>query len=208
MPKPPVELLAGTANASIILLHGLGADGFDLAPVAQALDLPDVRFILPHAEPRPVTINGGYVMPAWYDIYQPDLSRGQDDAGFAQAREIVANLIRHEVARGISSTRIILAGFSQGGAVALYSGLTLGLPLAGIAALSAYLPQLPTAVDPTLPIWAAHGTRDEIIPLSMSQASYARLAESQLEMHLYPMAHEISMNEIADLRVWLQTQIG
>lgn len=208
MAKPPLELLTGTANASIIMLHGLGADGFDLAPVAQALNLPGVRFILPHAEPRPVTINGGYVMPAWYDIYQPDLNRDQDDAGFAQAREIVADLIRRETARGISSERIILAGFSQGGAVALYSGLTLGLPLAGIAALSAYLPRLPSAVDESLPVWAAHGTRDDIIPLSMSQSSYARLAESQLEMHIYPMAHEISMNEIADLRAWLQTQIG
>lgn len=208
MAKPPVELLTGMASASIILLHGLGADGFDLAPVAEALNLPNVRFILPHAESRAVTINGGYVMPAWYDIRQPDISQQQDEAGFMQSRTLVADLIQQEIARGISSERIVLAGFSQGGAVALYSGLTLGLPLAGIVALSTYLPQLPAAIPAIPKIWAAHGMHDEIIPLSLSQSSYARLTESQLEMHIYPMAHEISTKEIADLRAWLVTQLG
>lgn len=208
MPKPAIELLSGTADASIILLHGLGADGFDLAPVAQALNLPNVRFILPHAQSRPVTINGGYVMPAWYDIAHTDLSREQDEAGLANARDIVAKLIQLEVARRISSERIILAGFSQGGAVALYSGLSLELPLAGIAALSAYLPQLPTTITGLPPIWAAHGSHDDVVPLALSQASYTRLPQAQLEMHIYPMAHEISMNEIADLRVWLTARLA
>ena len=208
MSKLPVELLTGTANASIILLHGLGADGYDLAPIAKALNLPDVRFILPHAASRPVTVNGGYVMPAWYDIRQPDISQEQDEAGFLASRAVVADLIQHEIARGIGSERIVLAGFSQGGAVALYSGLTLGLPLAGIAALSTYLPQLPAATPEIPKIWAAHGIHDDIIPLNLSQASYARLPKTQLEMYTYPMAHEISLNEIADLRAWLVVQLA
>lgn len=207
-PQSPIELLAGTANASIILLHGLGADGFDLVPIAKALNLPNVRFILPHAQHRPVTINGGYIMPAWYDISHAELSREQDEAGFVQSKSIIEDLIHQEIARGISNNRIILAGFSQGGAVALYSGLTSAWPLAGIAALSTYLPLLPSSSNESIRIWAAHGTQDEVIPLRLSQASYSRLSELQLEMHIYPMAHEISQQEILELRKWLVTQIG
>lgn len=208
VPHPPIELLAGSANASIILLHGLGANGFDLVPIAQALNLPNVRFILPHAPHRPVTINGGNIMPAWYDISHADLSLEQDEAGFAHSKSIIDDLIRDEIARGISSNKIILAGFSQGGAVALYSGLTLACPIAGIAALSTYLPLLPSASNRSIPVWAAHGTQDAVIPLQLSQTSYSRLNELQLEMHIYPMAHEISRQEIADLRTWLISQFG
>lgn len=208
MHKSPVEVVTGKPDASIILLHGLGADGRDLEPVAHALTLPNVRFILPHAAARPVTLNGGYIMPAWYDIYEADLARKQDEAGFVQARNIVADLIDREVARGIDVERIILAGFSQGGAVALYSGLSLGLPLAGIVALSTYLPQLPDAINNPPPIWAAHGMHDGVIPLNRSQDSFDRLEKTQLEMHIYPMAHEISLQEIADLRVWLKNLLG
>lgn len=208
MHKAPVEVVTGNPDASIILLHGLGADGHDLEPVAHALKLHNVRFILPHAEARPVTLNGGYIMPAWYDIYEPDLARKQDEAGFVQAKTIIADLIDREVARGINIERIVLAGFSQGGAVALYSGLSLALPIAGIVALSTYLPQLPNAIDNPPRIWAAHGTNDGVIPLSRSQASYDRLDKTPLEMHIYPMAHEISLQEIADLRGWLNNLLG
>ncbi|MDR3390149.1 MAG: alpha/beta fold hydrolase [Sulfuriferula sp.] len=208
MSQPPIELLAGTAEASIILLHGLGANGFDLAPVAQALNLPGIRFILPHAEARPVTINGGYVMPAWYDISHSDISQDQDEIGFANADAVVTDLIQREIARGIDSKKIVLAGFSQGGAVALHCGLTSNLPLAGIVALSAYLPHFSGGINPTPRIWAAHGDHDDVIPLSLSRNSYTRLPQTQLEMHTYPMAHEISMDEIADLRAWLMALLN
>ena len=206
MHKPPIELLNGTAHSSIIFLHGLGADGTDLLPVAQTLNLSGVRFILPHATSRAVTINGGYVMPAWYDIRQAEITVDQDDAGFTQARTVVADLIQHEITRGIAANHIVLAGFSQGGAVALYSGLTLGITLAGIAGLSTYLPQL-TLTDNTPPIWIAHGTHDEVIPLATSRASFSCLATDKTSMHLYPMGHEISLDEIVDLRAWLLTRL-
>ena len=206
MHKPAIELLNGTAHSSIIFLHGLGADGTDLLPVAQTLNLSGVRFILPHATSRAVTINGGYVMPAWYDIRQADITLDQDDAGFTQARTVVADLIQHEITRGIPGTHIILAGFSQGGAVALYSGLTLGITLAGIVGLSTYLPRLTPAVS-IPPIWIAHGVHDEVIPLATSQASFNRLATDKANTHLYPMGHEISLDEIADLRAWLLTRL-
>ena len=206
MIKAPIELLSGTAQSSIIFLHGLGADGTDLLPVAQALQLTGVRFILPHAPSRAVTINHGYVMPAWYDIRSAEITVDQDDAGFTQARTVVADLIQHEITRGIPANRIVLAGFSQGGAVALYSGLTLGITLAGIAGLSTYLPRLtPTTNIP--PLWIAHGVHDEVIPLMTSQSSFNRLPTALAHSHLYPIGHEISLDEIADLRTWLLTRL-
>ena len=206
MLKAPVELLNGTAHSSIIFLHGLGADGTDLLPVAQALQLTGVRFILPNAPNRAVTINNGYVMPAWYDITTSNITLNQDNTGFNQSRAVVAGLIELEISRGIATNRIVLAGFSQGGAVALYSGLTLNIELAGIVGLSAYLPQLIVA-QTMPPIWIGHGRDDEVIPVATSQASFASLPTALAQIHLYPIGHAISTAEIADLRAWLLTRL-
>jgi phospholipase/carboxylesterase len=203
MAKQPLIILNGAAKASVILLHGLGADGHDLAPVVDMLAIPDVRFVLPHAGTRPVTINGGYVMPAWYDIRSADITQQQDDAGFEQSRLIIDGLIADEVRLGIPQERIVLAGFSQGGAIALYSGLSSELPLAGIAALSSYLPTLPALKQNPPPIWMAHGEYDDIIPLAVAEASWSAATSRTPERHIYPMGHEISMDEITDLRAWL-----
>ena len=208
MAKPPLIVLNGTANASVILLHGLGADGYDLAPVVDALAIPNVRFILPHAATRAVTLNGGYIMPAWYDIRSTDLTQQQDDTGFESSKLIIDDLIATEIQQGIPSTRIILAGFSQGGALALYSGLSITPSLAGIAALSSYLPKLPGIHTNPPPIWMAHGKYDDIIPLSKCEASWSATAHYAPERHIYPMAHEISMAEIADLRTWLLARLA
>lgn len=206
MSRSPIEILAGTAKSSIILLHGLGADGDDLAPLAHALKLCDVRFILPHAPHRHVTINNGYRMPAWYDIRQADICSDQDEDGFKESRATVAGLIERETARGIAASRIVLAGFSQGGAVALYSGLTLGIPLAGIAGLSAYLPLLTKTVE-IPPVWIAHGTDDDVIPLAANQRSFSGFPANDLTTHIYRMRHEICPAEIADLRAWLSLRL-
>ncbi len=206
MIRPPIEILSGTAKSSLILLHGLGANGADLAPLAQALKLNDVRFILPHAPTRPVTVNNGYRMPAWYDIRQADICADQDERGFTESRQVIADLIEQEKARGIAPERIVLAGFSQGGAVALYSGLTLGLPLAGIAGLSTYLPLL-TKTAEIPPLWIAHGIDDEVIPLATHQRSFAGFPDLLLTTRLYPMRHEICAEEIAELRSWLSLRL-
>ncbi len=208
MPKAPLIVQDGTACASVILLHGLGADGYDLAPVVDMLALPNVRFILPHAASQPVTINGGYVMPAWYDISSADITQQQDNAGFERSRHIVEDLINAEIKRGIAPERIVLAGFSQGGAVALYSGLSSAHPLAGIAALSSYLPKPATRIQHPPAIWIAHGKHDDIIPLPICEASWLAAPSLTPERHIYPMAHEISMAEIADLRTWLRARLA
>jgi phospholipase/carboxylesterase len=203
MAKQPLVIANGSTNATVILLHGLGADGHDLAPVVDMLAMPNVRFILPHADSRAVTINGGYVMPAWYDIVAADITQRQDDTGFEQSRMIIDNIISEEIKQGIPAEHIVLAGFSQGGAIALYTGLLSPHPLAGIAALSSYLPKLPTASQTPPPIWMAHGKYDEIIPLSVAEASWAATPHYMPERHTYAMGHEITMAEIADLRAWL-----
>lgn len=208
MPKPPLIVQNGTANASVILLHGLGADGYDLAPVVDMLALLNVRFILPHAASLPVTINGGYIMPAWYDIRSADITQQQDDAGLARSKLIVDGLIDEEINLGIAPERIILAGFSQGGAVALYSGLSSSHALAGIAALSSYLPKLSTTKQSPPAIWVAHGKYDDIIPLPTYEASWFAAPSLTPERHIYPMAHEINMTEIADLRTWLLARLA
>lgn len=207
MSRPPIEILTGTAKSSIILLHGLGANGDDMAPLAHALQLSDVRFVLPHAPIRPVSVNNGYRMPAWYDIRQADICADQDEAGFKESRTTVAGLIEHETTRGIAPQRIVLAGFSQGGAVALYTGLTLGIPLAGIAGLSTYLPALVKTAE-TPPVWLAHGTDDDVIPLVANQRSFGAFPASDLTTHLYPMRHEICQEEITDLRNWLLLRLA
>ena len=205
---PPLESGNHThANVSIILLHGLGADGHDLLPLAQNLAHPDWRFILPDAPVQHISLYGGQAMPAWYDIRHPNLLFEQDEAGFVRARQRVTDWISREVARGVTPQRIVLAGFSQGGAVAIYSGLTLNLPLAGIAGLSTYVPELLPA-NTLPPVWLAHGSEDNIIPLDSFQRSLSRLPQPAVSCQTYPMTHSICTQEIDDLRTWLTSLLA
>ena len=203
---------APNPTASIIILHGLGADGNDFVPVAQELDLTSigaVRFVFPNSPTRPVTINGGYVMPAWYDILGP--GRPEDAAGLRESRSLVDALIAHEVARGIPASRIVLAGFSQGCAMTLMTGLRHGERLAGLLGMSGYLPLAEltgaerSAANAEVPIFLAHGSADGMIP--MERATWSRDALSALgypvEWHAYPMAHSVCPQEIADMNRWL-----
>ncbi len=202
------------ATAAVILLHGLGADGNDLAALAGELTpfrQDRVRFVFPHAPFRPVTVNGGYVMRAWYDIRSPDLSRAQDEGGILASVESLHGLIHDQIASGIPSRRIIIGGFSQGGAIALYGGLCLALRLGGILALSTYVPLAhrlqgdAAAADPATPVMMAHGTEDPIVPVA-----YGRLSRRQVESlgytvrwHEYAMGHTICEEEIRDIAAWL-----
>ncbi|MFH1494072.1 MAG: dienelactone hydrolase family protein [Pseudomonadota bacterium] len=210
-----LEITTGTKPASaVIWLHGLGADGHDFAPIVPELGLPAgmaVRFIFPHAPLLPVTINNGYVMPAWYDVRSLDLRQTEDETGIRASQQQVEALIRLEEARGIPASRIVLAGFSQGGAIALHTGLRHEAPLAGVLALSTYLPlpdTLDTEASPTnahLPIFMAHGTADSVIPVAQGIASRNRLQDHRyrVEWREYPMAHSVCPGEITDIGQWL-----
>lgn len=200
--------------ATIILMHGLGADGRDFVPIAEQLDLSrigPVRFLFPSAPHLPVTINGGYSMPAWYDILGADLVSRQDEAGLRQSLASIEALIAHEKSRGIPAGRIVLAGFSQGCAMALMIGLRHGERLAGIAGLSGYLPLADkTAAERSLvnrdvPIFLAHGTHDDVVALPRATATRDALTALgyPVEWHDYPMAHSVCPQEIADLQNWL-----
>ena len=205
---------ADTATAAIIWLHGLGADGHDFAPLVPELGIVDalgVRVVLPHAPSLPVTINGGMVMPAWYDIRGYDFGQQQDAAGIqASARRLEA-LIGREKARGIPAERIILAGFSQGGAIVLHTGLRHADRLGGILALSTYLPLADTLADERsaansdIPIMQAHGMQDTVVPQALALASRDHLQALgyQVEWHSYPMPHAVCPDEVADIRAWL-----
>ena len=202
------------ATASIIWLHGLGADGHDFESVVPALSLPPylgLRFIFPHAPHRPVTINNGYVMRAWYDIFDVSFSSREDADGIRESGRALERLIEREAGRGIAVKRIILAGFSQGGAVALYTGLRYPQPLAGIMALSTYLPllgeqELKTySVNRDTPVIMTHGIEDTVIPCSFALQS-KRLMENagfHIEWHSYPMGHSLCPEEIGDISSWL-----
>jgi phospholipase/carboxylesterase len=201
-------------RASIILLHGLGADGNDFVPFADELDLAavgPVRFVFPHAPTRPVTINGGYVMRAWYDILGNDLVKREDEAGLRESIELVEGLIARERERGVPARRIVLAGFSQGCAMTLLTGLRHRERLAGLLGMSGYLPlAAATAAERSeanhdLPIFLAHGRGDGIIPLSRATASRDALVAlgHPVEWHEYPMAHSVCAEEVADLNAWL-----
>ena len=200
--------------ATVIVLHGLGADGNDFVPVAQALDLSavgGVRFVFPHAPTRPVTINGGYVMRAWYDILGTPGARIEDEAGLRQSQALVEGLIARERERGMPSKRIVLMGFSQGCAMTLLTGLRHAEPLAGLVGLSGYLPlAAQTAAErhpanAQTPIFLAHGRHDPMIALDRATASRDALQAlgHDVAWHEYPMAHEVCMEEIADLNAWL-----
>lgn len=204
-----IELATGDKPvASVIWLHGLGADGSDFVPVVSELGLPDdlpVRFIFPHAPAIPITCNNGYVMRGWYDIIHFDqISREADSHGVVRSVEAVRALIRHENARGIPASRIILAGFSQGGAIAYTAGLTHPEKLAGIVALSTYIPA-PELIESDLaqanratPVFAAHGSMDPIVPVTLGKAASEKLAAEgyPVSWHTYPMQHSVCMPEI------------
>lgn len=206
-------------TASVIWLHGLGADGHDFLPIVPQLNLPQdlaLRFIFPHAPKQAVTINGGYVMRAWYDIAHPDLTERQDDAGVRASQKLVLDLIEDEVNKGIKPQRIVLAGFSQGGAIALHTALRYPQRLAGIMALSTYLPLADSfsheahSSNHSLPIMMAHGTQDPIVPISAAERSKQFLLREnyQVEWFTYPMAHSVCIEEISDIGDWLVRTIG
>lgn len=199
---------AHQASASMVLLHGLGADGRDLLPVAQALNLPEVRFILPDAPIQPVSLNNGYPMRSWFDLYGGTAPRRQDDAGLLSARAMVQGLVEQEINRGIAPNRILLGGFSQGGALALFSGLTLNYPFAGVVGLSTWLPDVAHKPDHLPAVWLAHGLYDSILPLAASQASYAHWPELTSNLHTWPMDHEICAEEIEMLGTWIASRLA
>jgi phospholipase/carboxylesterase len=217
---PRIELeSAPHPTAAVIWLHGLGADGRDFAAIVPELNLgacPPIRFVFPHAPSLPVTLNGGYVMPAWYDIYGPDLLQRQDAAGIAQSAHAIAALIEHEIARGVPAERIVLAGFSQGCAMALHTGLRFPQRLAGIMALSGYLPLADTlATERTpanqhTPIFMAHGSQDPVVIPARGEASRDLLTQLgyPVQWHSYPMPHSVHPREIADISVFLTTVLG
>ncbi len=215
---PELEILEGATGehpvASIIVLHGLGADGSDFVPVCEALDLSAVgavRFVFPHAPVRPVTINGGYRMRAWYDILGTDLQRREDESGLRASQQAIAALIDRERAHGIAANRIVLAGFSQGCAMTLLAGLRYPERLAGLAGMSGYLPLADaTAAERSeanrdVPVFLAHGTEDEIVAPVRGRASRDALLAlgHAVEWREYPMGHSVCPEEIADLNRWL-----
>lgn len=206
-----IELQTGLDPTwSVIWLHGLGADGHDFEPVARQLGFqaaPSVRFIFPHAPVRPITINGGMRMRGWYDIKGMAFDREEDRQGLEHSAAIVWDLIAQENQRGVATDHIVLAGFSQGGAVALFTGLRLDQPAAAIIALSTYLPVASSAKDEyssanqDTPIFMAHGTEDPVIPLVLAQHSRGLLGQMhyEVEWHTYNMPHAVSSEEIQDI---------
>jgi phospholipase/carboxylesterase len=222
----PAELLPCTEietaprpDASVIWLHGLGADGNDFVPIVPELRLPPalaVRFVFPHAPVRPVTINNGMRMRAWYDIAVADLSNRADLAGVRQSAAALAALVDRECERGAASERIVLAGFSQGGAIALYAGLRCGRRLAGIMALSTYLigaealAAEASAGNRGLPIFMAHGTADPIVRFDWGEASRRALEAHgyALEWHSYRMEHSVCLEEVRAIGEWLGRVLG
>lgn len=201
--------------ASVIWLHGLGADGNDFVPIVREFALPAslrVRFLFPHAPVRAVTLNNGFRMRAWYDIASSDLNNRADLAGVKQSRSQVEALIAREAGRGISPARIVLGGFSQGGAIALYTGLRHAERLAGIAALSSYLISGDTlateaaAANRDVPIFMAHGTADPMVRFAWGEASWRALVNAgyRVEWHTYGMEHSVCMEEVEAVSAWLQ----
>ena len=196
------------ANAAVIWMHGLGADGHDFEPVVPQLDLAPglaVRFVFPHAPSIPVTLNNGFVMPAWYDILSLELGRRVDDVQLRASSAAVGRLIAREKGRGIATARIIVAGFSQGGAVGFELALTYPERLAGLIALSTYFATAqsiaPHAANACLPIMIGHGSRDGMVAENFGQQSAARLRELgyTVQYHSYPIEHSVSMDEIKDI---------
>lgn len=200
---------------AVIWMHGLGADGHDFVPIVPELGLgtsPAIRFVFPHAPVQPVTINGGMAMRAWYDIYQPDLVRREDETGLRASENAIRALIEKENARGIPTRNIVLAGFSQGCAMTLQTGLRLPETLAGMVCLSGYLPLRTQtgaerhAANQNTPIFMAHGTHDPVVALPRAQESLAWLQEHgyNVAWHTYPMPHSVSLEEIQAIGAFLK----
>ena len=208
-----IEITTGEGpTLSVLFLHGLGADGHDFEPIVPELRLRlPVRFVFPHAPLRRVTINGGMSMRAWYDILGFDRHAREDAAGIRASAAAVTELIDREVGRGIPAERIVLAGFSQGGAVALHTALREPRPLAGVMALSTYLPLAPllaaerSAANAGIPIFMAHGTSDQVLPLSLAEASRRALDALgyAVDWHSYSMQHSVCSEEIGAIAAWL-----
>ncbi|MEQ1685317.1 MAG: alpha/beta hydrolase [Burkholderiaceae bacterium] len=215
-----IEIETGpNPTASIIILHGLGADGNDFVPVAEEFDLASVgpvRFVFPHGPTRPVTINGGYVMRAWYDILGTDLARREDEAGLRESQALVEALIANETARGIKPSRIVLAGFSQGCAMTFMAGLRHKERLGGLLGMSGYLPLADktaaerSAANADVPIFQAHGTGDGVIAITRAEASRDELRALgyTVDWHAYPMQHSVCAPEIAEMNRWLLRVLG
>jgi len=202
---------------SIIWLHGLGADGQDFVPIVEELNLPvSVRFIFPHAPMRPVTINGGYVMRAWYDVVGSAIDTQQDEAGIRASQVEIEALIAQEMSRGIEPGNIILAGFSQGGAIALHTALRQTVPLGGVMALSTYLPLANSVPDElqagtmNTPVFMAHGRSDTVVPYGLGTASRDALIHLgyAVEWHEYAMQHSVCEQELRDIEVWLAGRLN
>jgi phospholipase/carboxylesterase len=206
---------APNPTIAVIWMHGLGADGNDFVPIVKELNLhgcPAIRFIFPHAATMPVTINGGYVMRAWYDILGTDIAKREDETGLRHSQKSIEQLIEREKARGIQANRIILAGFSQGCAMALQVGLRYPEKLAGLLCLSGYVPLRDVLVherhnaNHDTPIYLAHGRADSVIPLQRAEQSRDLLLELgyKVEWHEYMMQHSVCEEEIDDISTWLQ----
>lgn len=217
---PCIETSTGPIpTASVIWLHGLGASGDDFAAIVPELDLtgcPPIRFVFPHAPQIPVTINGGYVMPAWYDILGLNGAGREDEAGIRNSAQAVEALIARERSRGIRAERIVLAGFSQGCAMVLHAGLRHAQRLAGVIALSGYLPlsqqlaQERSAANQDLPVFMAHGLSDPVVAISRAEASRDRLSQLgyAVQWHTYPMPHSVHPAEIDDIGHFLRAVLA
>jgi phospholipase/carboxylesterase len=209
-----VDPRTNAADAAVVLMHGLGADGHDFESLVPELRLPpsaSVRWVFPHAPVRPVTINGGYRMRAWYDITAIDRRVPEDEAGIRASAEAIGALVRRERERGVPAGRIVLAGFSQGGAMALFTALRWPERLGGVVGLSCYLPlaaALPAEAHPAnaaVPVFMAHGTMDPIVPPALGEGTrdILRSRGYDVEWHEYPMPHSVCAPEVGDLRAWL-----
>jgi phospholipase/carboxylesterase len=214
---PCVERVVGDGSptAAVVWMHGLGADGNDFVPVLPYLGLGGgeaVRFVFPHAPSIPVTINGGFVMPAWYDIRDGDLATRHDEDGIRRSAKSLSALVRREIERGVAPGRIVLAGFSQGGAMALHNGLRHPEPLAGIIALSTYLvlddrlAEERSEANAATPVLMVHGSMDPIVALERGEAARDRLRELgyPVEWHQFPMGHEVCQEELEAIGVFLR----
>ena len=203
-----------TANSAVIWLHGLGADGHDFAGIVEQLELAEnhsTRFVFPHAPVAPVTINGGMQMRSWYDIRSMDMMNDVDAAGIRVSCEQIYDLIEAEIAQGIKPEQIVIAGFSQGGLIALHAALSFELQLAGVLALSTYCPMYEQFyLHRTMPIMMTHGTQDPVIPISIAEHSMKALEHKgyKIDWRTYPMEHQLCYQEVQDMAVWLKSVLG